>query len=113
MEGLIEARVCLEAKDEFILLGNRVLLRQDKEQETYDKTNILVPEKYKEWVTIGVIKAIGTGVDRNNHDIKVNDKVIFDSAVHGVDMIINDIKYKILHPDDILCIVEEEDAMSR
>mgnify|MGYP005771102041 FL=1 len=89
-------------------LGNRVILKQLKVEET-TKSGILLPTTAKEKSGMYEVVAVGDGklVDSKIEEmiVKVGDKVVC-SEYCGTQVKYQDVDYKIVRQDDILAVVE-------
>ncbi len=91
-------------------LGNRVLVRRLKQEETL-KGGILLPETAKKKQEQAEVVAIGTGKkDKNGNLIPISVKVgdiILMEKYSGQEVTLNDQEYIILRADDLIAIVEQ------
>lgn len=82
-------------------LGERVLIKQTKQEEV-TKSGIVLPDTVsKEKPIIGEVSAIGESIK----EIKVGDKVIYEKYA-GTEVKDNDITYLLLEEKNVLAIVE-------
>ena len=82
-------------------LGERVLIKQTKQEET-TKSGIVLPDTAsKERPIIGEVAAVGADIK----DIKVGDKVIYEKYA-GTEVKDNDDLYLLLEKKNVLAIVE-------
>ena len=82
-------------------LGERVLIKQTKQEET-TKSGIVLPDTAsKERPIIGEVAAVGADIK----DIKVGDKVIYEKYA-GTEVKVDGEEYTILRQSDILAIVD-------
>jgi chaperonin GroES len=93
-------------------LGNRVLLRPIEVEEK-TKSGIYIPESAKEKPLQAEVIAVGPGeIDENGKrkamDVKVGDKVIFESF-GGSEIKIESVKHILMDVKDILAVVEGRD----
>ena len=108
MNDYIEARVAVEGGKEFGVRGEKVLLELEETPTEIrrGKVVLFVAPSYRKWAKSGTIKSIGEGVNPEQYDIRVGDKIFFGTSMIGVDMEINNIAYKILGPEAILAVME-------
>ncbi|MBP9477517.1 MAG: co-chaperone GroES [Sebaldella sp.] len=82
-------------------LGERVLIKQTKQEEV-TKSGIVLPDTVsKEKPIIGEVSAIGESIK----EIKVGDKVIYEKYA-GTEVKDNDVTYLLLEEKNVLAIVE-------
>ena len=96
-------------------LGNRVLVKQESQEEV-TKSGIVLPDTAdKEKKAIGVIVAVGNGSDIAGLGLKAGDKIVFGKyAGDEVEMEENGkkVEYKILHvgkekdESDVLALID-------
>ena len=82
-------------------LGERVLIKQTKQEEV-TKSGIVLPDTVsKEKPIIGEVTAVGKSIK----EIKVGDKVIYEKYA-GTEVKDNDVTYLLLEEKNVLAIVE-------
>lgn len=86
-------------------VGDRLLVKAVKEEET-TKSGIVLPESVsKEKRTEGEIIAIGSGEKVSQLNLKVGQKVLY-SKYGGDEIKIDEEEYKIIGHEDVLAIIE-------
>ena len=86
-------------------VGDRLLVKAVKEEET-TKSGIVLPESVsKEKRTEGEIIAIGSGEKISQLNLKVGQKVLY-SKYGGDEIKIDEEEYKIIGHEDVLAIIE-------
>lgn len=71
-------------KTEFVPMGDRVLVELIMSSET--EGGIVLPDKQ---ISSGIIKAIGNGVNKETHPLKVGDKVFLPRGVGSGERIVS------------------------
>lgn len=100
-----------DKEDDVKVVGNKVLVQLDESKEQWGK--LALPQDHSTRSLKGNILQIGKNVDLSQFCFKVGDKVIFSPWV-GSDVQFDfgqKIKYKVIHPDDILCILLNEEEI--
>jgi len=87
------------------VLGDRVLLKVDEEEETKTQGGIILPDTARKKPQRGRVVAVGEGVRLDNAkvvplEVKVGDRVVF-SKYGGTEVKDADQEYLILNADDI------------
>ena len=82
-------------------LGERVLIKQTKQEEVTKSGIVLSDTVSKEKPIIGEVSAIGESIK----EIKVGDKVIYEKYA-GTEVKDNDVTYLLLEEKNVLAIVE-------
>src|SRR5260221_8488974 len=90
-------------------VGDRILVEPIEEKET-KKGGIIIPDSAKEKPTESTVVALGTGKTDDNckkvpFEVKKGDRVLV-SKYGGTEIKIDGRAYKILHPHDILAVIE-------
>lgn len=86
-------------------VGDRLLVKAVKEEET-TKSGIVLPESIsKEKKTEGEIIAIGSGEKITQLGLKVGQKVLY-SKYGGDEIKIDEADYKIIGHEDVLAVIE-------
>lgn len=87
-------------------LGDRVLVRQLKQEEV-TKSGIVLPDTAeKEKKAQGEVIAIGSGEKIGKLNLKVGDKVLF-GKYSGDDVELDRVEYKFLKDEEILGVIEQ------
>ena len=82
-------------------LGDRVLLKTEKEEEK-TKSGLYIPETAQEKTQTGVVIAVGD--DKDVIKVKVGDKVMYDKYA-GTNIKIDGVDHLIVKMDDIIATV--------
>ncbi len=87
------------------VLGDRVLVKVDEEQESKTEGGILLPDTARKKPQRGTVLGVGQGVTLDNGkvlplDVKVGDRVVF-SKYGGTEVKDDAEEYLILNADDI------------
>lgn len=91
-------------------LADRVVIKPMTAEQTL-KSGIVIPDTAKEKPQEGEVVAVGPGrFDEDGEkrlpmDVKVGDKVIFESWA-GKEYKVGDVEYKVLRQDEILAVVK-------
>jgi len=95
---------------EFITKGMRILIECKEDDNFYEKTVLLKPESYKKYARLGWVRQFGDTlkIDNKAEDFgfDIGDQVYFNPYT-GVDVDIDDKHYKLISPDELLCMVGE------
>ena len=83
-------------------LGDRVLLKTEKEEEK-TKSGLFIPETAQEKTQTGVVVAIGD--DKDVIKVKAGDKVMYDKYA-GTNIKIDGVDHLVVKMDDIIAIVK-------
>ena len=93
-----------DIKMKLVPLGDRVVLKQMKAEET-TASGIVLPGQAQEKPQQAVVLAVGPGTEDVKMTVKVDDVVIY-SKYAGTDVKLDDEEYVIVRHDDILAIVK-------
>jgi chaperonin GroES len=85
-------------------LGNRVLVKPDKESESRTSAGLYIPETAKEKPQTGFVIAVGD--DEENIKVSVGQKILFPKYT-GTEFKLDGVDHLIIESDDILAIINE------
>ncbi|NBC28718.1 MAG: co-chaperone GroES [Spirochaetes bacterium] len=84
-------------------LGDRVLLKTEKEEEK-TKGGLYIPETAQEKTQTGKVVAVGD--DDETITVKVGQKVMYDKYA-GTMVSVDDVDHLVIRMDDIIAVVED------
>lgn len=74
-------------------------------QPTCDARAFIIPERYRDTPTEGIVVEIGTGIT-GDHGIKLGDRVLYERYT-GTEVMVDGAKLKLLEVNDITAIIEQ------
>ena len=93
--------VSLTENEGIEVLGNRVLIKCEADNDTYGDSGLIKPDQFKRYAKSGWIVAIGDEVKMDELGIDVKDRMFYD-CYSGVDIDINGISHKFIHVDNLM-----------